>query len=388
MTPTFTRLNGSDYLGTIPLRRDPALDERILATFNISPSAFMGTRLTQLSQLWERYRMTSFRIRYVPAIPTTVACQILLYMDTDPSDDPLDASSVDVLIRQGTAQAGAQQWNAFTPRTIELAIRGDDQLYYTGNDKQNERFSLQGKAYLIQVTNPVNFNGEPIASDLPAAGALYIDWDILFQIPQINPAGFDSLINTVTAPLTLAGAPQSLRIFGLAKFGRYTVVPNVPFYDITPAGGVIASWTFRKSIESDSPLLVAKSIAFSQSSAGLVFVNNSGNNEVAVNVSANEQGEIFVVTTSNTAFVTDVIINLFPINGTPSIIVAPLIEAFKNEPSTPALTTYSRPETVDLGEFELQSDLSTTDAGSIPNICIYHTMPTNITPDPHTDQTT
>jgi hypothetical protein len=119
------------------------------------------------------------------------------------------------LIRQAVAQTGAQQWNFNTSRTIPLASRRDDQFYYTGNDKQNLRFSRQGTGYLIQVTDPVAFDGTDIASDL-VAGTLYIDWDCTFQTPQIEPAATE-------AKLT-ASANASLEQFEVGPGDIVTVI--------------------------------------------------------------------------------------------------------------------------------------------------------------------
>lgn len=174
---------GSDFVNIVTVRGTPTRSERILVAQDISPSAFAGTRLTQLSQLYERYRFKSMNLRWVPAVPATLACQFLLYVDTDPLDDPEDAATVEILIRQATAQTGSQQWNFNLAKRIPMALRRDDQLYYTGDTKLNPRFSLMGRAYLIQVTNPVNFNGEPITTDFEA-GSLYIDWVCEFQTPD------------------------------------------------------------------------------------------------------------------------------------------------------------------------------------------------------------
>ena len=178
--------SGSDFLGPLTVRSAPGTAaDRILLSNSISPSAFPGTRLTQLSNLWERYRFRKFRLRWVPAIPKTIACQLIIYQDTDPLDDPTAITDPEALVRQATAQAGSQQFNFINATSIDLARRADDQLYYTGNDKQNERFSRQGNFYVIQVTDPVNFNGEPINTIM--AGSLYVDWVCEFQIAQINP---------------------------------------------------------------------------------------------------------------------------------------------------------------------------------------------------------
>jgi len=178
---------GSDFLGPLTVRSSPNnTADRILLSNSISPSAFPGTRLTQMSNLWERYRFRKFRLRWVPAVPKTIACQLIVYQDTDPLDDPTIIPDADALVRQATAQAGSQQFNFINPMSIDLARRSDDQLYYTGADKQNERFNRQGNFYVIQVTDPLNFNGEAITSDI-MAGSLYVDWVCEFQIAQINP---------------------------------------------------------------------------------------------------------------------------------------------------------------------------------------------------------
>jgi hypothetical protein len=209
---------GSDFLGPLTVRSSPnSTADRILLSNSISPSAFPGTRLTQMSNLWERYRFRKFRLRWVPAVPKTIACQLIVYQDTDPLDDPTIIPDADALVRQATAQAGSQQFNFINPMSIDLARRSDDQLYYTGADKQNERFNRQGNFYVIQVTDPLNFNGEAITSDI-MAGSLYVDWVCEFQIAQINPTAvltnnppdqFSSPRITTTRPIPI-GSPAAV----------------------------------------------------------------------------------------------------------------------------------------------------------------------------------
>jgi hypothetical protein len=200
-------LSGSDFLGKVTVKANPLTSrERILATYPITPSGFQGTRLTQLSQMWERYKFTSLLLRYVSAVPNTLACQLCLYIDTDPLDDPAVFSG-DELIRQAVAQAGSQQWNFNRAASIPLAKRGDGQLYYTGNTKDNERFSQQGTAYLIQVTNPINFNGAVLENDLEA-GSVFVDWSCYFETAQINPAIVEASHKTEVIELVALGTKQ------------------------------------------------------------------------------------------------------------------------------------------------------------------------------------
>lgn len=196
--------SGSDFLASVVVKAAPATaGERILVAQAISPTAFPGTRLSQLSNLWERYRFRRFKLRWVPAVPKTIACQLIVYQDTDPLDDPSVIVNETALVRQATAQAGSQQFNFINATAIELAKRSDDQLYYTGVDKQNERFTRQGNFYVIQVTDPINFNGEPVSADLQA-GSLYVDWVCEFQIAQINPSAI-----VLPTSLALTTAPSS-----------------------------------------------------------------------------------------------------------------------------------------------------------------------------------
>jgi hypothetical protein len=186
-------LTGTDFLGTVDVAGDPTTaSDQILAVLPITPSGYPGTRLTQVAPLYERYRFRSFVVRYVPSVPNTLGCQFIAYLDTDPLDDASVITDPDALIRQATAQSGAKQWNFNQTKAIPLAMRLDDQLYYTGVDRQNERFSRQGTIYLIQVTNPVSFDGSEITSDL-TAGSLYLDWTCEFQIPQIEPSATSAL---------------------------------------------------------------------------------------------------------------------------------------------------------------------------------------------------
>jgi hypothetical protein len=193
-------LSGSDFLGRVSVAPTPdTVSTAVRRTFPISPSAYPGTRLTQLSELWERYRFRKFSIRYVPSVPNTLACQVLVYQDTDPLDDPLELADVDSLIRQGVSQTGSQQWNFNTPKVVALAKRADKELYYTGLTKQNERFNYQGTAYLVQVTDAIDFNGGTLPNELDC-GSLYIDWECEFQTPQINPSAVQAGLGEVVRP--------------------------------------------------------------------------------------------------------------------------------------------------------------------------------------------
>jgi hypothetical protein len=186
VTNRIFREKGSDFVGRITTKANlAAVTDRILASIDIRPDAFPGTRLAQIAPLYERYRFRKFNIRYVPAVPTSIGCQLQVYQDLDPNDDPTQVPTADALIRQAAAQTGAQQFNFFAPHTIPLAQRGDDQFYYTGSGG-DKRFSTQARVHIIQNTAMVAFDGTVVSSNLEG-GTLFADWECDFQTPQINP---------------------------------------------------------------------------------------------------------------------------------------------------------------------------------------------------------
>jgi hypothetical protein len=227
-----TRLSGSDLIAKLTVHADiSTVGDSILLKLPVSPSAYPGTRITQLSQLYERYRLRKFNIRYVPAVPVTLACQLLIYVDLDPNDDPTAITSVEQLLRQAVAQTGSQQWNFHCAKTVPMAQRADDQLYYTGEDKLNPRFSQQGTAYIVQLTTPVGIDGTPSTEDFQA-GSIFIDWTVDFQTPQINP---ESLI---LAPRAFNSQVRLADIKGLEYTGEETTWSGLnpgQYYTVTIA---------------------------------------------------------------------------------------------------------------------------------------------------------
>jgi hypothetical protein len=166
----------------------------------------------------------------------TIACQFIIYIDTDPLDDPSTIADPDAILRQATAQARSQQFNFNRAKNISLCVRKDDQMYYTGADKQNLRFSNQGTAYIIQVTSAMDFNGGTISTPIDA-GSVYLDWNVCFDIPQINPSALllTSWVDSI---------PTTYNFVNIYKDGDYsfnvsgsiTVEPNqayVAHFDFT-----------------------------------------------------------------------------------------------------------------------------------------------------------
>jgi hypothetical protein len=149
-----------------------------------------------------------------------MSCQLVCYEDTDPSDDPTKIVDADTLLRQAVSQAGAQQWNFTQAKMTRLSQRRDKQQYYTGPVTDSPRLTTQAMVYFLQVTNPLNFNGEAIGADTIQAGSVFIDWQVQFQTPQINPTALPSRVLTPTVPFVLNNGD-------LLPAGKYVVCPKI-----------------------------------------------------------------------------------------------------------------------------------------------------------------
>lgn len=222
------RESGSDFIGALNILGSTdyaTVANRILSSVNVEPSAFPGTRLSILGGLYERYRFRKFNLRYVPAVPNTLACQILWYFDTDPRDDPTSISSAAALIRQAIAHTGGQQWNFNHAKTNPLPQRIDDQWYYTDENTGDQvRFTRQAVGRMIQVTQLLDFNGVAPAGNIEA-GSLYIDWECEFQLPQIDADVVTRALGTSGPPPT----PASLEVFPVARVINQTAGSVGPF---------------------------------------------------------------------------------------------------------------------------------------------------------------
>lgn len=307
-----TTHTGSDFIQHVRVVPAPqTASERIIGEFPISPSMFPGTRMTQFSQLYEFYKFCSLRLRYVPAVPVTLACQLVVYVDLDPSDNPAAITNPDTLVRQAVAQTGAMQWNFHTPKNIPMAMRTDQQYYYTGEDKQNPRFSQQGRAYIIQVTDPVDFNGGAIPAPL-TAGSIFFDWKCKFNIPQLNPAGLVTN-QTKVVPAITSGSPYA-DTNQVVTYVRAAVPTSwTPSWLISGTTISLLKPRTQYVISPSGTGLVDLSITFSLTVAGRELGNLAFNIQEGVS----EVPPPFCITTDNLGFPEQLVVFEY-VNGTPN----------------------------------------------------------------------
>ncbi|APG76596.1 hypothetical protein 3 [Wenling tombus-like virus 5] len=180
------RLNGSDYLGEVTTATPLTAKNTVRLSMQLSPTGFKGTRVSALGELYEKYRYRRAVVRYVPALPATVGGQLLAYVDQDPKDDPREVQDLKALRAMASSSSGAQAWNLPLAKSITMPGTNENKWYYTGHQEENPRLSVQGVLHLLQMTDAVGTDGQPLAAN-SVAGTLYLDWVLEFKTPQMNP---------------------------------------------------------------------------------------------------------------------------------------------------------------------------------------------------------
>jgi hypothetical protein len=237
----------------------------------------------------------------------TIACQFIIYIDTDPLDDPSTISDANAILRQATAQARSQQFNFNKAKNISLCIRKDDQLYYTGADKQNLRFSNQGTAYVIQVTDVLDFNGAVLSNSI-SSGSIYLDWNVCFDVPQINPSALvlSSWVNSVPSSYVrqdvISGGSSTLGSVSTSVSASpnqaYVVTYDYGSFSCTASSNVLLSVDVSTSLPNPSvPVADGWGTSHATFAQGLIFTGPDG----TINLALSAANDIDPATTTGVA---------------------------------------------------------------------------------------
>lgn len=183
------QLSGSDYVRQVDVFPVQSLDGgpkdgyKLVATYDITPSAFKNTRLETLSLTYQLYRFSKVTISYVSAVPTSVNGLFMAYIDTDPTDVPKVTSGQDIL-RLAKSHQGSIQGKIKDNWKVTMPQRKDDQFFYIG-DEGDERLRTMGKLYIYQIGQATKYDGTPLQTEL-SAGSLSIEWSCIFMNPQLQ----------------------------------------------------------------------------------------------------------------------------------------------------------------------------------------------------------
>lgn len=308
------RATGSDLIAKITVQPSPALvSEAILAAIPVSPSAYPGTRLTQYASMYQFFRFTKFHLRWVPAVPNTLACQFIVYVDLDPNADPSAITTIEQLGRRAVAQTGSQQFNFINNKRIPMPLRADQQQFFTGDPVQNLRFNTQGFAYLVQISDAVDFNGQVLAGPLQA-GQLFLDWAVDFNTPSLSEEVISlraDPLPTITIDQTVdfvAVPGQEFEITGLRKLTTYrltfTIAPPATVTGGPTTGIIQATETYRLGggegqIGQDGDIGYEGAFDLGASVTGVAFVTSQSNRSSLTLVQSDANGVIRMLARSS-----------------------------------------------------------------------------------------
>lgn len=185
------RVRGQDFLVTLrtPSGSSVAPGDN-LATLAINPldSAFQSTRVQAYARLFEKYLIHNMVFHYQPAVATSVNGQIVLAYDRDPSDDVPPANIAG--IHQYLAMMGAKTTQLWTPSSVSCPLSDLQDFYYCNSNDNEPRLTHQGQFFVANVT------GCPVDTDI---GNIWIEYDITFFDPQLEPSIAECLVGGVDA---------------------------------------------------------------------------------------------------------------------------------------------------------------------------------------------
>lgn len=196
------RVQGQDYIQQVATPSSGDQAGRVLAEIYINPQELGISRLSQLSSLYEKYIMTDFKIKWVPALGTSSNGSLIIAPDRDIQDATPAAGEAG--LRQFMSFEGAKAFPVWQPTVIDVPLESPDQAYYTSPNGPEDRLSYQGQIYVATVV-PVNVGPAVVI------GSIYIEYDILLFVPQLEEF---PVYNTSTSTGVVATAADAF--LGLA----------------------------------------------------------------------------------------------------------------------------------------------------------------------------
>jgi hypothetical protein len=277
-------LSGRDYLGVLAATGTSV--GKVLFSQDLSPSAFVASRLAVLSEVFENYTVRSMVLTYEPSVAATTAGQLMVLCDTDASDRPPLGSASSYTAE--FAHSSARTRKAWETNTAVLPGIGAGVLRWT-HDLVGADPRLQSPGWYGVIQGP----GCPNNTVL---GAVYIEYVVEFSNPSIDIPGFFDQVNysravtpaSATAYI-LAGNSQNYRSlyggtmdvhFGSNGYGQGTA-NNIVFHGMN-IGDVIVINTISIGT---TCVIGSLSCPTSQSASGAAtFTDN-----VIVNAAATER---------------------------------------------------------------------------------------------------
>lgn len=175
-------ISGEDFVHTLELNPTPNSRNfagAVLFPQYVNPWRIPGSRLTQFANLFQRFKFKRFTIRYIPAVPATVAGQIIMCTDTDATWAPV-GDTQDV-VRMMMAHKDRIMFHVFD--NARACIPGTSKPEYMCDAQgQDIRVNNQGVFWAVLVTPVIKQDGGDWTN---AVGSFVLDWEIEFRAARI-----------------------------------------------------------------------------------------------------------------------------------------------------------------------------------------------------------
>lgn len=79
-------VTGTEFLGAVTTTGGLTQGDTAAGPYVIAPQTLSGTRLQTFSSLYEKYKILSWRVEYVPTVGTATAGNLVMYVEPDPLD--------------------------------------------------------------------------------------------------------------------------------------------------------------------------------------------------------------------------------------------------------------------------------------------------------------
>ena len=188
-------ITGQDYIRNVTFRDDPEnlnFSGAVVGAHFLNPWRFPGSRLSQFANLYQKYVFKKAKIRYIPAVPATVAGQMIICFDTDPTYAPLGSS--DGVIRSMMAHKNRKIFHVFDDISMDLPLAGRVPLF-CDEKGQDLRLNNQAVFWIAMVAPTVTGTGEEWKA---AVGSFVIEWEVEFMTQRIEKMQSETVGDQVT----------------------------------------------------------------------------------------------------------------------------------------------------------------------------------------------
>lgn len=219
MKPTIIKGRQLGINVTVPTT-GKVVGDPLITPFNLSPQYFSNGRIKTLSSLWEKYKFTKLRVKYITQLPSSQGGQCVMYIDYDPDDsDPTGLDNV----YQSTNSMTSQMMSVWENYSMDMNTKIGNKEFYTSQG-EDDRLEIQG---VLKVVSNSIF---PPSSSPLVLGTIEIEYEIKFYGSELQPQGGSSPYGEgygvftepgsssltqkgiYTVPMTIIDDPQDLRL--------------------------------------------------------------------------------------------------------------------------------------------------------------------------------